>query len=353
MDLSLIVPTYNERENLPALLERIGAALTTLGIEGEVLLVDDGSPDGTAAAAESLATPFRLQVIQRGAKLGLGTAVTTGFAHARGDVVAVLDADLSHPPEAIVDMYLAILAGAELAIGSRKVEGGKTEGWTPRRHLTSWGATVLARPLSPVKDPMSGFFMVRREVLERAELRPRGYKVLLEILVRCRPEPVTEVPIHFVDRRAGASKLTLGLYGTYAGHALSLYPVRWPFLAQLPRFAFVGLLGVLVNLAVLFLLVELADVWYLIAAAIAFSVAVTSNFYWNRRWTFRSSARPTPPSDQYARFFAVSVLGLAVNLAVLSVFVTNGVGYLTGQLIAIGAATGMNFTGSKYLAFRP
>jgi dolichol-phosphate mannosyltransferase len=223
--LSVIVPTYNEREALAQLYPALSSALR--GHPAELVVVDDGSPDGTAAYARTLEDSLPTRVLERAGKLGLASAVEAGFAAAKGDVMVVMDADGSHPPEAVPTLEGSVRrGGAEFALGSRWVTGGSAPGLGRGRRLLSAGAAVLARPLVSVRDPMSGFFAVRREVLGRAPLEPIGYKIGLEILVKCHPNPVVEVPITFHPRTAGESKLGSGEVGRYLRHVARLYAWR-------------------------------------------------------------------------------------------------------------------------------
>jgi dolichol-phosphate mannosyltransferase len=223
--VSVVIPTYNERDSLVSLYPELCTALTPY--PSELIIVDDGSPDGTAAYAESLSGPVACVVKNRGRKLGLATAVTDGFALARGRVIVVMDADGSHPPAAIPKLVEAVTTGgAEFALGSRYIPGGSAPGLSRTRRVISRAATLLARPLVRVADPMSGFFAFRREVLGRAALSPLGFKIGLEIMVRCRPHPIAELPISFRPRSAGESKLGQGEIGRYLRHIGRLYGFR-------------------------------------------------------------------------------------------------------------------------------
>lgn len=219
--ISVILPTYNERESLEILRPQLFAALAPLN--AEIVVVDDHSPDGTAAFARSLEGPVPISVLERPAKLGLASAVLDGFGRARGAILVVMDADGSHPPETVPRLVAAIEAGAEFALGSRWVRGGSGRGLSWWRRIISSGARVLARPIARVRDPMSGFFAVRREILARGPLTPIGYKIGLEILVKCRPHPIVEVPLDFRPRVAGVSKLGTGEIGNYVRHVAQLY----------------------------------------------------------------------------------------------------------------------------------
>lgn len=203
--LSVIIPTYNERGNVEALIPRLAALLPP---GSEIIIVDDNSPDGTAAAVEALAAKCPVRVVKRQGKLGLTSAVVAGAAAAKGGSIAVMDADLSHPPEKVPELAAA-LADCDIAIGSRLIAGGGVERWPFHRRLISWGAESLARILLGVRvsDPMSGFFAVRKSVFVKTKFRTKGYKLLLNILADNPRIRVREIPYVFSDRHAGETKL--------------------------------------------------------------------------------------------------------------------------------------------------
>jgi dolichol-phosphate mannosyltransferase len=210
--LSVIVPTYNERDSLPILLERL--ARVGPGVVLEVVVVDDGSPDGTGALAEEFArtSPVPVHVVHRPAKAGLASAVVAGAAVARGATVTVMDADLSHPPELLPDLAAAAAGGADIVVASRYVPGGGIEAWPLPRRIVSRVATALARVGLGlrVRDPLSGYFTVRPVMLKGEAYRQLGYKLLMEILAIHPGARVVEIPYRFVDRGRGASKLSSG-----------------------------------------------------------------------------------------------------------------------------------------------
>jgi len=162
MKLSLVIPTYNEKGNIEKLLVELQEEFGENKIDAEIIIVDDNSPDGTGQILERLAVKYsNLKIIHRKGKLGLSSAVIEGFNVAEGDILGVMDADLSHPTEKINEMYQAI-RNCDLVIGSRYVKGGKIKGWSLYRKVLSKGATLLARVFVNVLDPMSGFFMVKK-----------------------------------------------------------------------------------------------------------------------------------------------------------------------------------------------
>lgn len=206
--ISLVIPTYNEKEGLPLLVKRIFEVLKSSSIEGEVVIVDDNSPDGTGEAAEALGKEYPMQVIHRSGKLGLSSAVIEGFKKAKGEILGVMDADFSHDPGIIPNLVNAIVKdGADIAIGSRYIKGGGIRNWPFKRVIISKVAVLMAKPLTPVKDITSGYLFIRKEVIENVKLNPIGFKILLEIIIKGKYKKYREVPYTFVDRAAGKSKM--------------------------------------------------------------------------------------------------------------------------------------------------
>jgi len=208
--LSLVVPTYNERDRLPDLVRAIFGAYSTGHLDADLVIVDDNSPDGTGQLADELALQYPITVIHRAGKLGLGTAVIEGFRASHAEIVGVIDADLSHPPGLVPRMFDVMKReGADLVIGSRYVPGGGTANWETSRVLMSKFACFLARRLTPVHDATSGFFLIRRALAEGVTISAGGFKICLELLIRSEPNLVVEVPYVFTGRTAGESKMNL------------------------------------------------------------------------------------------------------------------------------------------------
>lgn len=215
--VSVIVPTFREAENLRLLLPALERVLSDAGLAHEIIVVDDDSKDGTEALIarlEAATPPVAVRLLVRRGERGLASAVVHGFRHGRGDILVCMDADLSHPPETIPALVAALQGDepADFAIGSRYVAGGGTDAeWGIFRALNSRIATWLARPLTSARDPMAGFFALRRERFEQVAdtVNPIGYKIGLELLVRTRARRCVEIPIQFRDRRLGASKLSV------------------------------------------------------------------------------------------------------------------------------------------------
>jgi dolichol-phosphate mannosyltransferase len=247
--VSIIVPTYREAENLPRLMALLAEAMDASGWEWESIVVDDNSMDGTPAILADLARRQpRLRYLIRQGQRGLASAVLAGFKLARHEYLLVMDADLSHPPESIATLLEPLMKGrADFVIGSRYVPGGRTESWGFFRWLNSVTATWLSRPLiGPVRDPMAGFFALPRTVLATAdELNPIGYKIALELMVKCRLQHILEVPIVFRNRTYGQSKLTLHEQFRYLEHLARLYDYRFPRVSRWVKFLIAAGCGVL------------------------------------------------------------------------------------------------------------
>jgi len=331
-------------------------------LDAEIVIVDDNSPDGTGARAEELAKTQNLKVVHRSGKLGLSSAVLEGFKVASGSILVVMDADLSHPPEKIPEMVSKIESGeAEMVVGSRYIKGGSVENWPFTRRIISKGATLLARWLTKVKDPMSGFFAFKRSVIDGVSLDPVGYKIGLEILVKGKYVKAVEVPIHFADRKAGKSKLGGGEYLRYIDHVILLYEYRKPWLSKYIKFSAVGLVGAVINTAILWTAKEIFGIYYLEAAVLAFCVAATSNYYMNRKWTYRSKGSMP---KQYSQFLAVSVCGLVLNLIILKGIVDGlmpaldigmdkaSLYLVASNLVAIFVVSIFNFFANSFWTFR-
>ncbi len=345
--ISIIIPTYNEKDNIIPLVERIDRALSNH--DYEIVFIDDNSGDGTAELAATLSPKYPVKVIIRKDKRGLASAVVDGLEHATGQNVGVMDADLQHPPEVIPDLLREIESDADIVIASRYVKGGACQGWGLTRRIISKGAIFLAHLLLPstrqVSDPLSGFFMFNRQVVANASLRPTGYKILLEILMEGQFQNLVEVPYTFRTRSSGESKLTARQQIDYLKHIYSLMRRKGELL-RFAKFCLVGLSGVLVNIGLLWLLTEFVGLFYLLSAAISVESSILSNFTLNNFFTFSDRRLPGAKSfvSRLLKFNLVSLAGLAINMGVLWLFTeVFGIYYLISQLGGIAAATLWNY----------
>ncbi len=324
--LSLVVPTYNERHNLPALLERLEGTLSGCGEPFEVLVVDDDSPDGTSELARSLTTRYPwLRVITRTQQRDLSTAVLAGWFEARGDLLGVIDGDLQHPPELLPTLLARLKeCDADLVIASRHVRGGGVSQWSLFRRLVSWAATLMAGVILPgtlsrVRDPMSGYFLMRRRVIDGMPLRPVGYKILLEALAKGDYDRVEEVPYIFQERFRGGSKLGPRQTWQYLLH-LAAIALDTGELRRVMSYAAVGLSGAVVNLGGAAALVHVMGMPAVAALPAATGLAIVNNFLWNDRFTFPETGRRLPgwaaAGSRFLRFLWVVLVGALLNLTV-------------------------------------
>jgi dolichol-phosphate mannosyltransferase len=349
--VTIVVPTYDEADTLPLLVDALAAEVRR---EWELLVVDDGSPDGTAQVAERLGEEHPVRVLRR-TERGLATAVLDGIGGARHGLVVVMDADLSFPASTVERLLAALSPSTRLAVASRYVEGGRVEGWGPWRWLNSRVATALARPLTAVRDPMSGCFALRRADLPEG-LQPLGYKVLLELLVRTGWSAV-EVPVTFVDRQVGRSKLSVGERVAYLRHLQRLYRHRWPVAVELASFLAVGATGLVVDLVTLALCVELAGLPFAVARVAGFGAAVAWQFGLHDRITFAGGgARVHGVAARFALYLGAASIGLVVNwvvsMAAYSWVPLLQQAYPVAAALGVVAGTAFNFVGARQVAFR-
>ena len=234
--LALIIPTLNEADNIRRLLDRLRAVLDPKGINYEILVVDDDSRDRTGEIVSAIAQEDpRVRLLVRKGERGLAGAVLHGWRHTDAEILGVMDADLQHPPELLPELFSAILAGNDLAIGSRYIDGGRLGKWNIVRKFLSAAAVWATWPIQHAgmraKDPMTGYFLVRRECVDGIHFQPSGFKLLLEILVRGRLHSIKELPLSFGLRSQGASKANFKVGWDYAKLLARLYAERFSFRA--------------------------------------------------------------------------------------------------------------------------
>ncbi len=354
--VSVIVPTYKEGENIPHLIERVAQMRQATGLTLELIFMDDGSEDGSVEAVEAAGLDW-VQIVVRSGERGLSAAVIEGFERAKHPILVCMDGDLSHPPEAVPRLVKVLESGQEFAIGSRYIKGGSTDrDWGFWRWLNSRIATALAYPLTRIVDPLSGFFALHKSDFDAAgDLDPVGYKIGLELIVKCGFENVGEVPIHFSDRRWGDSKLTVQEQLNYIRHIRRLYVHRFGNAMYFLQFLAVGASGVLVNLSMLTMLLWIgAPEPAALAGGIATSVV--TNFLLNRRFTF-SYARDRNPYKQFGGFVIASAAGMTVNfltavtMRTMVLPDTQGAIYLAA-LCGVAAGVTFNFLGNRFVVFR-
>jgi dolichol-phosphate mannosyltransferase len=212
--LGLVIPTLNEKANIGIMLDRLRAQLDPMAVAYEIIVADDDSQDGTPLVVlERAKHDSRIKLASRKGERGLAGAVLFGWRHTDATVLGVIDADLQHPPELLPELVKAVLQGKDMAVASRYVQGDRTAGWNFLRRFVSRAGTWVTMPLQRreirVRDPLSGFFVLRRECIAGLTLQPQGFKLLLEILVRGKIRSVVEIPYNFGLRHGGASKAGL------------------------------------------------------------------------------------------------------------------------------------------------
>lgn len=351
-EISVIVPTLNEGGNIGGLLDRLLADAALAG-RAEILVADDGSTDSTADEVRARAEEAAVRLLSRSGEPDLTASVLEAAQAARGRWCVVMDADGSHPVEAVSRLLEPLRTGrADVAVGSRHVAGGAIADWPAWRRFTSRAAALLAWPFTRVRDPMSGFFATSRERL--CQLRPlqAGYKVLLEVLVRTRPEPrIEEVPFRFNNRDTGSSKMTARVQWLFVRRLAAMGGARLT-LGNLSRFSLVGLSGVGVDLAVFWLLRTL-EAGLATAHFSSFFVATVTNFTLNYYWSFAREFEPDRPAvRRYGAFLVVALLALALRGGVLAVL-TGGFGLAAAWAIlpAVALTAVVNYLGSIFYVF--
>jgi dolichol-phosphate mannosyltransferase len=374
--LSLVIPTYKERDNIQNVARILSQLLDeTIPGEYELIVVDDDSPDRTWEVALSLMSEYpQLRVMRRQQERGLSSAVIRGWQAARGKVLGVIDGDLQHPPEVLTQLLRQIEGGADLAVASRHVEGGGVSSWSIVRRFLSRGAQVLGLILLPgvlgrVTDPMSGYFMVRRQAIAGATLNPVGYKILLEVIGRGKVDDITEVGYVFRERKEGESKVTWKQYVDYIHHLVRLRlstgrvgklsrKINFP-IGRFLRFGVVGLSGVFVDMAMLYLLSDPTTLALPLTRSkiIAGEIAIFNNFLWNDAWTFADVSMQQqgwrPRLKRFLKFNAICLAGLILNVLVLNlVFNFLIPNRYIANLIAIAVATIWNFWLNLKLSWR-
>ena len=341
--LSVIVPTFNEGENVDRLYRAVAEALRDVPFE---LIYADDSTDDTRSRILALAeTDPRVRLSAGSSRRGLARAVVEAIDLAEGDVVAVLDADLQHPPELLPELLRTLEeTGADLVVPSRYTRVGSPGGLSLGRYIVSQGARLLAylvlKEARRTTDPLSGFFVVRRRCLEGIALSPRGWKILLEVLVRGRVARVVDVPYAFQPRQGGDSKLSLSVELDYLRHLGELF-LASPESQRFWMFAVVGASGVLVNALAFWAFLHLGPrydhFWVTLSSLLASHVAMLNNFFWNYSFTWRDQ-RHQSILVHFVRYWIVSEVGSAITAGFAGVLSPIFHSALWAELIGIAVA---------------
>lgn len=354
IDLSIIVPTYNEAPNVAELVRRITAAVSE--VDAEIVFVDDSSDD-TADVIEVVAAEANLpvRVIRRARAVGgLGGAVVEGLRAAASDTCLVMDADLQHPPEKIPELLARFRQGdVDVVVASRYAGGGTAHGLADRtRVMVSKASTAVTKAMFPVRlrevtDPMTGFFVVSRDTLDLDTLRPRGFKILLEILVR-RPFRVAEVPFDFADRHAGESKASV----RQGFHFLAqLTALRF---GKMSLFAVIGGLGAIANVAIVWALTHVG-VDYIVAAIIAAEATIIGNFLLMERFVFSDMREQASGVwSRFAKSFAFNNAEAVIRIPIVALMVeTSHISAVFATAITLVIAFVVRFVFHSLVVYAP
>ena len=372
--VSIIIPTYNESQNILKILRTISKHIPK-NISTEAIVVDDNSPDGTGKIVEEYLKDFKkvagytINIIHRKAKDGLSSAILNGIQNAKGETIVVMDSDFSHPPQIIPKMIEAFKQyQCDLVVASRYITEGKIEGWTVKRKLMSKIAIMIAKKGLGVKikDPMSGFFAFKKNIIKELNFDVLGYKFLLEILVKTKGINIKEIPYTFENRKFGSSKLDSSIIIDYFKSVLKLYKygkisekqegrtsVR--FLSKAARFFTVGATGLGINYLVSLLFADgIFNLWYIHATIIGIVTSMTSNFLLNKIWTFSDMDFSLNNTlKQFGKFAIFSSIGAFLQIGMVFYLVdVYGTSYPISLIVAVGLAAFGNFILNKKLTFK-
>ncbi len=372
--VSIIIPTYNESQNILNVLKSIEEYLPE-NTTAQTIVVDDNSPDGTGKLVEEYLQNVRkianytIDVIHRKTKEGLSSAILKGIQYATGNTIVVMDSDLSHPPSLLPKMIDALKhPKCDIVIASRYVRGGSIDGWTLRRKLISKTATLIAKRGLGInaKDPMSGFFAFKKQIIEGLKFDAIGYKMLLEILVKAKNVNVLEIPYTFTNRKFGSSKLDSKAITDYAKAVWRLYRfgkvaareekrTSVSFLSKAARFYTVGAIGLVINYLMSSLFTDvITHMWYIHATIIGIAISMSSNFVLNKIWTFEDrNFAPRYTLEQYSKFIGFSSLGALAQLGMVYLLVDNySIQYPIALVLAVFCAALSNFILNKKWTFK-
>jgi dolichol-phosphate mannosyltransferase len=355
--VSIVIPAYKEGDNILPLSKEIDLVMKKANYNYEIIIVDDNSDDGTIEVVDKIKNLYNITLKVRLNERGLSSAVIDGFKIASGDIYVVMDGDLSHPPEKIVELIDAIKnKNHEFVIGSRFVKGGSMPHFNFYRKINAWISKMLARPFTKVTDPMAGFFAFPSKILKSYDnLSPLGFKIGLELIVKCKPSSITEIPIVFQERLHGESKLSIKEQINYLIHLKRLFEYKYQSLAEFIKFSLIGGSGMVIDLLFVFISKEAFSLSFRIARIIGFLFALTSNFLLNRKFTFEHAHKGNI-FQQYAGFFTISLIGFVINWFI-SVYLYEhyhffNLHYLIASVLGVLGGLIINFTGSKFLVFK-
>jgi len=354
--LSVVLPTFNERDNIIVLVDRIKRALSS-DLDFEIIFVDDSTDDTKDLITLESLKDSRVKLIRRNQedRTGLATAIVRGIQEAQGLYVACLDSDLQHPPEAIPILFKkAILENAHIVIGARYVSGGDSAGLSGiyRRIIsifTKYFIQIIFIPTRLTTDPGSGFFLFRKNILAPGGgivLRPTGFKILIEILMRgiYDPAKVFDVPYKFQSREFGSSKASFNQGISFIKHVIVLF-YSVPEAGRFIKFCIVGGTGVIINLGTLYILSDIFHINQDVAWFISILVSVFNNYKLNSIFTYNDKKSSSYKESMYRMFmyYTLSFVTLLFNFLIFKVGIHVGLYYLISALLGILLSTILNF----------
>ena len=344
--ISLIVPTYNEAENIKPLIEEVVQKIDSTQIDIEFIIVDDNSSDGTGNIAERLKDIYPIQIIHRSGKLGLGSAVIEGFRLSTREYLGVMDADLSHDPAILNDMIQS-LSECDIAIGSRFEAGSSVEQWKWWRKATSYIGVFCARILSGAKDPLSGYFVMRRSVIDGVELTTQGYKILFEILMKGKQKHIREFPFTFRMRERSTSKLNSKEYILFVKQIVSYAMYKYK---SLFRYVVIGGTSFVFDMSSLYIFKEWMGLSPVIAVALNQIFILSYIFILNKVWAFHSSKKT---GSALVRFVMLQAFNYCFGILWMLLFYEHlGVNYLVARIANIILFVAWNFFLYKTWVFK-
>jgi len=357
-DLSVIIPTYNEEENIQDTIQKISHTLRLTSTLFEIVVVDDSSTDKTQQIViDLIARRYPVVLITRTKSPGLSQSVLEGIARAQGSVVVVTDADLSHDITLIPSMYNEIKNNnTDIVIGSRYMKGGGIEDWPIKRRIISWGATFLSRILFPeITDPISGFFAIKKDlVIHTPHITPRGYKILLEFLGKCRWHTFKEIPYIFQNRKLGNSKLKTTTIIDFIKQliSISIFPGRaWDEVRKIIKFGIVGLIGVATNMICLSVFKEIFNTPLIYASFLAIEISIITNFLMNDNFTFKGMKCEKSFLHRMFSYNSICIGSMIINIAVLMALSSIGINYLIGDAVGILIGYIWNFLANRKITW--
>lgn len=356
--LTIALPTFNEKDNVIPLLNKIKDAFEEKEYDYEILFIDDSTDETPDIIKKQMKIDEHIRLIHRMGKerTGLATAFIRGFKEAQGEYICCLDSDLQHPPEKIPQLLkTAITDNADIVAATRYAKGGSAEGlgslrtfYGIYRRLVSLGmkyfTQILFIPTRKTSDPLGGFFLFKKSLLENKTLQPKGFKILVEILMRTDHQKVSEIPYVFLSRENDDSKATLGQGWEFFKHLWFIFRTV-PEAGRFLKFCLVGGSGVIVNLGVLFVLVEFFSFGENTAWFFAVILSIFSNFILNNIFTYSDKKSPSRGESirRLSYFYITSLFGMILNFLTYRASINLGLHYMLAALVGILAATFLNF----------